>query len=101
MRPTTFILCLFLFSCGHYADGTSVWSGGLFIIPIITSIGSAIFFYQAYKSYKSNSTITNPIGGAVTDNTGNVPIYKLGKFWFGVALALATIVVVIMVNGDK
>lgn len=93
-----------LASCGKYADGTSVWGGGLFIIPWVTGIGSLVCFYVAYLSSKSNSTTQVGTGGprpTVKDNTGNVPITKIGWFWFGVALAVATIIIVIMVNADK
>lgn len=89
-----------LTSCGHYADGTSVWAGGLFLIPSITLAGALIFGYQAYVASRSNSTTQDKDRGII-DNTGDVPIYKLGKFYFAVALFVATIVIIIMVNADK
>ncbi len=80
------------------------WGGGLFLLPVITVIGAIIFFIQAYKASKSNSTTqvgTGTSDSRVVDNTGNVPITKTGQFWFAVVLAIATIVIIIMVNADK
>jgi len=88
-----------LASCSTFADGTSVWGGGLFIIPWLTGLGSLFFFYKAYAASQSNSTTTTKDGRV--DNTGNVPIYQIGWFWFGVVLAVVTIAVVIGVNGSR
>ena len=96
-----FSICLSLVGCADFADtpGKSVWSEGLWILPWVTGLGSLYFFYTAYVASKSNSTIRNEKG--VFDNTGNVAIYKIGRFWFGVALAIATIVIIIAVVGSK
>lgn len=97
-----FAICsIFLMSCGHYTDGTSVWAGGLWIIPLVTIIGSAIFFYKAYRSSKSGSNKILPNGGISNEEGGNVPIYQLGFFWFSVILAVATGIIIWMVNSDK
>lgn len=100
-----------LASCGKFSDGTSVWGGGLGIIPWLTGIGAVACLVIAYLSSKSNSTTQHSSGGKnpnipgggpwTEDNTGNVPFYKLGWFYFSVALAIATIIIVIMVNADK
>lgn len=100
------IACVALMSCGHFHDEPtkSVWAGGLWVLPWLTAIGSVIFFVLAYLSSKSNSTTqrnTGSAGAYVEDNTGNVPIYKLGFFWFGVILAVATIIIIIWVNAEK
>lgn len=91
--------CVLLSSCGHHRDGTSVWAEGLGIIPAILFAGSSIFFVQAYLASRSNSTQQTASG--IKDNTGNVPIYQLGKFWFGVALFVAAHVVIIVVNSER
>ncbi len=95
---------LILTGCAKFDDGTSVWADGLWIVPTLTAIGSLIFGISAYRSSKSNSTtlVPGPPGqpDKIIDNTGNVPIYKLGQFYFFVALAVATIVIIIMVNND-
>lgn len=98
---TAFVLT----GCAKFEDGTSVWADGLWIIPTLTSIGAIIFGVAAYRGSKSNSTTRIP--GApgqpdqIIDNTGNVPIYKFGQFWFSVALVVATIVIVLMVTIGK
>ena len=74
--------------------------GGLWIIPLLTFAGSMIFLYQAYKASKSNST-TQLGDGRTLDNTGNVPIYKVGRFYFSVALFVATIVILLVMYGDR
>ena len=78
--------------------------GGLWIIPVLTFVGSIIFFRAAYLSSKSDSTtqVRNPDGtSTIIDNTGNVPIYELGLFWFGVICVVATIVVLIGMRRAK
>ena len=92
---------VFLMSCGNFSDGTSVWQSGLWIVPWLTGVGAAIFFALAYKSSKSGSNKILPNGGISKEEGGNVPLTQLGFFWFSVALAVATIVIVIMVNSDK
>lgn len=95
------LLSILLFSCGKFSDGGgSVWQQGLWVVPWLTGLGGTWFMYLAYKASKSNST-TQTKDGRIIDNTGNVPIYKLGKFYFACALYLATIIIVIMVNADK
>lgn len=75
-------------------------SEGLWIIPLVTLLGALIFFIQSYRSSKSNSMIHNPHGPTI-DNTGNVPMYKMGRFWFGVALTVATGVILLLMRADR
>jgi hypothetical protein len=99
------LISLMLVSCTHYADGTSVWSGGLFILPLLTLAGAAIFGYQAYKAHNSGFTQQVPIkdetgkiiGGKTIEGDEKVPYFKIGQFWFSVALAVATIIIVVKV----
>lgn len=94
------IMALFLVGCSKYPDGTSVYQGGLWIVPALTLAGAALFGYQAYKGSISGSKIIE--NGSVTPKEGgNVPIWKFGQFWFSVALAVATIIILFMINGDK
>jgi hypothetical protein len=90
-------------ACGHFHDEPtkSVWSGATWIVFWLPFLGSIFFFVKAYLSSKSNSTTQTPYGGKTIDNTGNVPIYKLGYFWFGVALAAFAIIAVIVVNASR
>lgn len=99
MRLLLFALLLMSAGCGKHSDGTSVWAEGLFLVALLPFLGSLYFFYTAYKASKSNST--TQVGTTVIDNTGNVPIYKTGRFWFGVALIVATIAIIWAVNSDK
>jgi len=92
------ILSISLMSCGKFPDGTSVWQGGLWLVAVLPFLGSLYFFYTAYKSSKSGSNINPLMGGG---EGGNVPIYKHGRFWFGVGFVVASIIIIIMVNGDK
>jgi hypothetical protein len=87
-----------LLSCAHFHDdpSVSVWSGGVWILPWLTGIGSIVCYVLAYLSSKSNSTTQTKHG--TIDNTGNVPITQIGWFWFGVALTVATIIIVYVVN---
>ena len=101
-----FALVVFtLASCGKFHDdGTSVWQGMLWVIPAITLIGSAIFFYKSYQSYKSGTVVQKSReegGGFRYDKDIKTPIYKMGFFWFGIALFVATVIIIIMVNADK
>ena len=85
-------------SCGKFPDGSSVWQGGLWILPVVCIVGGALFIRAAYKSSKSGS-IRNPnLGGG---EGGNVPIYQHGLFWIGVVLEVAAVVIAIVVNGEK
>lgn len=99
MRFLLFSLLILTAGCGKFSDGTSVWQGGLFLVAVLPFLGSLYFFYTAYKASKSNSTTQE--GTTIVDNTGNVPIYKVPRFWFGVVLLAATAIIIILVNSDK
>lgn len=100
MSKLFFLLTVILLSsCGHFPDGTSVWAGGLGIIPFVLGLGSAWFFSVAYRKSKSGSRQQLPNGTVESDE--DVKIYKIGEFWYGVALAAALTVVVIAVNLSK
>ena len=76
----------------------SIWAGGLWIIPLLTSLGCLWFLYLAYRSSKSGSTINPTLGGG---EGGNVPIYQTGQFVFACILFVATIGIIIWVNIEK
>ena len=77
----------------------SIFSGGLWFIPLLTLAGSLLFGYKGYKASKSNSTQQS--GTVTNDNTGNVPFLKTGYGIFSIILAVATVVIIIAMNGDK
>jgi hypothetical protein len=96
MKPFILLLIasLFLVSCN-----SPMYHQGGWIIPWITGIGAIICFAIAFLASRSNST--TEIDGRVYDNTGNVPIYKIPFFWFGVVLTIATILINISYAADK
>lgn len=77
----------------------SIFSGGLWLIPLLTLTGTAIFGYKGYKASKSNSTQQTPSG--TKDNTGNVPFYKTGFGILSILCFLATIAIVLLMVGDR
>jgi hypothetical protein len=92
---------LFLLSCGKFHDtGTSVWSEGLWILPWLTGLGAAFFGYKTYKAATSGSIITHA-DGTTEESDENVPFYKTGWFYFAAGLLVATIAIILSVNGDK
>lgn len=93
------MLSLGLTGCGHFPDGTSVWGDWLGAIPFVLFGGSAWFFYTAWRKSKSGSTQQTPYG--IKKREDDVKIYKIGEFWFAVALFLAGVGVVIAVNLAK
>ena len=96
------LVSIFLMSCGHFSTGESVWSEGLWIIPIGLFLASGWSFYRAYKSHKSGSNPVDASGKILTDqDAGIIPIYKIPSFWYGVALLAFAIIAIIMVNSDK
>lgn len=100
LNTMSFLLTFMLTSCVNFAGTeTSVWSGGLWMIPLITSIGSAIFFYFAYKSSTSGSVIQTTQGEEKSDK--NVPIYKIGTFWYGVTCLMATLLIILNVISNR
>jgi hypothetical protein len=96
------VLLIFLFTgCAHYSDGTSVWAGGLWLVPSVTSFGAIAFFIAAYRSSKSGSWKNPQYSGGKNVEGGNVPIWEHGFFWFSVACAIATVAIIFMVISDK
>jgi hypothetical protein len=84
------VMCLTLASCGEH------WGGGLIIIPILTGLGALIFGYKTFVSSNSGSTQQTPYG---TKEGGNV--VNKGYLIFTAILTIATIIIIIMINGDK
>jgi len=73
--------------------------GGFWIIPLITFIGGSICMYFAAKISKSGSTVQTQDGIKQSDQ--NVPITKIGQFWFAVVLYAATVVILLVMHGDR
>src|SRR5688500_18365548 len=96
-----FIMACLLTSCAQFADGTSVWGGGLWILPWLTGAAAIGLGIYGYFQSKSGSTKEDPVTGRRVESNINVPIYKSWGFLFGAGLAIATIVIILMVTGDK
>lgn len=77
-----------------FSEGAAEITIGLFLV-----LGglSFFFFYQAIKASKSGSTQQTPYGQK-TD--GNIPIWKLPKFWMGVAVIIFLVICLLIVNAD-
>ena len=100
---TAFLIAIFFLmtGCADFADtpGKSVWSEGLWIVPWLTGLGSAYFFYVAYKGSKSGSFVKvpdpNKPGETIDQESDeNVPIYEFGQFYFAVGFLIATIFII-------
>lgn len=99
---TTFILT----SCGKFSDGSSVWQGGMWIIPVVLFLAAMYSFYRARKAYNSggswewgNDPVTQGRKKIWSDKPAN--IWTIGAFWFGIMFTLATIGVIIWQNAEK
>lgn len=75
--------------------------GGLWIIPLITTIGTLWFGVLGYKSSKSGSGYNDQSTGKWVDTPGNIPFLKTGYGKFSVALGIATIVILILMFSDR
>jgi hypothetical protein len=77
----------------------------MFILVLTPLIGAAIFGYLAYKGSKSGSIeYTKDAYGGSKDakpSVKNVPIYKMGYFWFAVALVVASIGIAFWIHLEK
>lgn len=72
--------------------------GGPYIIPIIGYLLTAILLGMVYFSSKSNSNQQTP--GGIKDNTGNVPFYKMGRFYWACGLLVLTIIANLAIYND-
>lgn len=86
-------------SCGRFSDGTSVWAEWTWLVPAIPFIGFIVFGVIAFRKSKSGSDQQTTSG--IVQFKKNVPIWKIGQFWFSVALLLATIGIIIAQNASK
>lgn len=90
-RLLFFASVLFLTGCADFKDtpGKSVWSEGLWIIPVITALGALASLYKfgaAYLKFK--------------DYEGKKKL-NYGWLYFAVALTVATIVIIWKVVAER
>jgi len=95
-----FLLSVILTSCGKFSDGTSIWSDGLWVIPTITFLASVGFLYTSWRMSRSGGKRQLPQGGWEYTSEP-VSVFKIGRFWFGVGLLIATIIIIIVQNWEK
>ena len=72
--------------------------GGPYIIPIVGYLITAGLLVAVYFSSKSNSDQQTPVG--IKDNTGNVPFYKMGRFYWACGVFVLTIIAHIAIYND-
>lgn len=103
MKKLLYLLPLFLMSCGKFSDGTSIWAGGLWILPTLTFIGGLIFLYFGIRASKSGSEQYQNVNGVdkLVSSDKNIPLHKTGQFVFAVIFFLATIGIIIWQNLEK
>lgn len=92
-----FLAAFILQSCTKFR-GTNIWvlGDGLWIVCLAFYFASIFSFIKAYKSSKSGSEIQDKKSGKWFDANGNVKIYMIGSFWFGVFFfALATVIIIV------
>ena len=91
--------------CGKFADGTSVWAAGLWVLPCITALATLFFANKVYVSWREGGK-----KGYFTDAKGKVswtednerfPIYEASYFYFTVFCFLSTIAIIVWVNFEK
>lgn len=103
MKRLLFLLpILFLVSCAHYPDGTSVWSEGLWILPVLIAIGFFLSAYRAWVAYNSGTVEGGGGGKPYKDlGKGKPPMKNNGWLWFSIFLFVAFWVVIYVVNNGK
>jgi hypothetical protein len=102
---TVALVSMLAMSCGKFSDGTSVWQGGLWIIPWVIGAGAGICWFLTIKSWLAGGTQgwvkKDEYRSEYTTDDKKFPIWEASFFWFSVALTVADIIVIILVNGDK
>lgn len=95
---------IFLMSCGKFSDGTSVWQGGLWIVPAVTGGASIVFWILTIVEWLKGGTVGWTKKGNIWDYTEDnkkFPIYRASFFVFAIGCTIATIVIFLLVNADK
>lgn len=69
----------------------SAFGGGLWIIPLLLTFGAAWFLIVAIRKHNSGSHYQDQHTGKYVSTPGNVPLSKIGQFWFAVILTGAAI----------
>ena len=94
-----FCVAILMQSCGKFSDGTSVWQGGLWLLPTVTLTASLFFLGLAYFASRSGSWWWQ--NHRIKESKENIPIIKVPFFIFFIVLLIATIVIAIVVNSER
>lgn len=85
----------------------SAFAGGLIIIPMLTALGSIAFFIAGVKAWRSGTrhyiTTYDKDGfptRKIKDTDDKLPWYKIPQFYFAIALAVATVVIIWAINSQ-
>lgn len=95
-----FCLSFVMIACGKFADGTSVWQDGMWLIPTILFLAAVYSFYRANKAYNSGGS-WNWLGNKKVYSDKPANIWTIGAFWFGIIFTLVFIGVIIWQNAEK
>lgn len=69
----------------------SAFGGGLWIIPLLLLFGAMWFLVIAIRKANSGSHYQDGRTGKYVDTKGNVPVSRIGQFWFAIVLAATAI----------
>lgn len=97
------LTAMFLTSCGKFKDGTSVWAGQLWVIPVVFGILGGLLTYFGYRSWKSASeqqdlTVQPGQPGGWKQFDENVKWYKVKMLVGGVILLVGVLGFIIGIN---
>lgn len=96
------IVMMLLASCGHFKDGTSVWSGGLWIILVIGIGGTIASTIRGILQTRSGSErLRSSPDDPGEPNLPNLPFWKVRGGQLAIVLFILTIIFIIAVNGTK
>lgn len=95
-----FILLSVLTGCGKFhGTNQSVWSEGMWVVPVLLFGAAGVFGLFAFKAITSGSEQQGQRGTIYSDK--KVSVWKVPQFWFAVAFTMAAIGVIIWQNAEK
>jgi len=98
MKKLLYLLPFVLFSCVNFhGTTTSIWSGGMWIVPVLIGAGTVIFSILAYKQSKGGTFEYKQKGFAweLVESDEKIPIYKTPFFYFAIGTILLNAAVII------
>jgi len=98
MKIFIYLLPLFLISCVNFhGTTTSIWSGGMWVFPVLFGVGTVIFSIMAYKQSRGGTFEYKQKGFAwdLVESDEKIPIYKTPYFYFAVGTVLLNAIFII------